>query len=141
DSTGVDVSGFGGHAGQMNPHRLVSWDEPACDEMRLGRRRAELPVSENRPLLDGREVDVAAYKEAIIAGFTRTYRLLCRHRDALLTEQLPRFAHDEIRAFARGTNVYGLLSYESYHPDLLRDALDRDRFFDRLWVEAAQGPH
>jgi len=141
DSVGVDVSGLGGHAGQMNPHRLVSWDESVGDDMQLGRRRAELPMSENRPLLDGREVDVAAYKEAIIAGFTRTYRLLCRHRDGLLTEHVPRFAHDEIRAFARPTNVYGLLSYESFHPDLLRDGLDRDRYFDRLWIEAAQRPH
>jgi type 2 lantibiotic biosynthesis protein LanM len=31
--------------------------------------------------------------------------------------------------------------YESFHPDLLRDALDRDRFFDRLWGEATHRPH
>ena len=29
---------------------------------------------------------------------------------------------------------------ESFHPDLLRDALDRDRFFDHLWVEATKRP-
>jgi type 2 lantibiotic biosynthesis protein LanM len=31
--------------------------------------------------------------------------------------------------------------YESFHPDLLRDALERDRFFDRLWSEVAQRPY
>jgi type 2 lantibiotic biosynthesis protein LanM len=40
----------------------------------------------------------------------------------------------------RSTNVYGLLWYESFHPDLLRDGLDRDRYFDRLWAEVARRP-
>jgi type 2 lantibiotic biosynthesis protein LanM len=141
ESLGVDMSGLGGQPGQMNPHRVVRWERPGTDEMRLVRQRVELPVSENRPRLGGHDVDVLEYKDAIVTGFTSMYRLLCRHKDRLLTEQLPRFAHDEVRTFARPTNVYGLLWYESFHPDLLRDALDRDRFFDRLWTEAAQRPY
>jgi lantibiotic modifying enzyme len=27
-----------------------------------------------------------------------------------------------------------------YHPEVLRDALDRDRFFDRLWIEVEYRP-
>lgn len=98
-------------------------------------------MSENRPRLGHQEVDVLDYRDAIVAGFTRMYRLLCRQRDALLTEQLPRFAHDEIRVIVRSTRIYGALLYESYHPDLLRDALDRDRFFDHLWAEVAHRPY
>ena len=141
DSIGVDTSGLGGQAGQMNPHRLLSWTGAGRDELRLGRERVELPPSENRPRLNGRDVDVLEYKDAVLAGFRRMYRLLCRHRSGLMTEQLPRFADDEIRVVVRSTNVYGLLWYESFHPDLLRDALERDRFFDRLWVEAARRPY
>ncbi|WP_367323296.1 type 2 lanthipeptide synthetase LanM family protein [Streptomyces sp. HUAS ZL42] len=140
DSIGVDMSGLGGQAGQMNPHRLVSWEKPGTDEMRVGRRRAELPESENRPRLGDQEVKVSEYKDAVLAGFTGMYRLLLENRAALLSEQVPRFAHDETRAVVRSTNVYGLLWYESFHPDLLRDALERDRFFDHLWVQAAQHP-
>jgi type 2 lantibiotic biosynthesis protein LanM len=33
------------------------------------------------------------------------------------------------------------LLQDSYHPDVLRDALDRDRFFDRLWVEVEHCPY
>ncbi|MFI2435684.1 type 2 lanthipeptide synthetase LanM family protein [Streptomyces sp. NPDC018957] len=139
-SIGVDMSGLGGQAGQMNPHRLVSWERAGTDEMRVGRRRAELPVSDNQPRLGDREVEVSEYKDAVLTGFTRMYRLLLENRAALLSQQLPRFAHDETRAVIRSTNVYGLLWYESFHPDLLRDALERDRFFDHLWTEAAQRP-
>jgi type 2 lantibiotic biosynthesis protein LanM len=141
DSLGVDMSGLGGQPGQMNPHRLVAWEDPGTDQMRLVRRRVELPVSENRPRLGDEDVDVLDYKESLFAGFTDTYRLLCKDGQALLTEQLPRFARDATRVLVRSTNVYGLLLYESYHPDLLRDALDRDRFFDRLWLDVAQRPY
>ena len=141
DSVGVDMSGFGGEAGQMNPHRMMGWEKQGTDEMRLVRRRVELPASDNRPRLLGEDVDVLDYQDDIVGGFTRTYRLLCRHRDALLSQQLPRFSDDRIRVVIRSTNVYGLLWYESFHPELLRDALDRERFFDRLWVEAAHRPY
>jgi class II lanthipeptide synthase len=140
DSIGVDMSGLGGQPGQMNPHRLVSWERPGTDEMRLVRRRAELPASENRPRLGDQYVEALDYRDAVLTGFTGMYRLLLRNRAALLAEQLPRFARDETRVVVRSTNVYGLLWYESFHPDLLRDALERDRFFDKLWVEAARRP-
>lgn len=141
NSVGVDMSGLGGHDGQMNPHQLVGWEKPGTDEMRLIRRTVVLPVSENRPRLHGREVDVLDYRDDVVTGFTRMYRLLSDHKDALLTERLPRFARDEIRVVVRSTNVYGLLWYESFHPDLLRDALEREQFLDRLWGEVAQHPY
>jgi type 2 lantibiotic biosynthesis protein LanM len=141
ESLGVDMSGLGGRPGQMNPHPIVSWDGAGSDEIRVSRERVELPVSDNLPRLNGSDVDVVQYRDAILAGFTTMYRLLARHRDDLLGEQLSRFAHDEVRVVVRSTNVYGLLLYESFHPDLLRDALDRDRFFDRLWREVARRPY
>jgi lantibiotic modifying enzyme len=84
---------------------------------------------------------VPEYKDEIVAGFTRMYRLLRERRDALLNEQLPRFAHDEIRVLVRSTRIYATLLFESFHPDLLRDALERDRFFDHLWGEVEQRPY
>ncbi len=36
--------------------------------------------------------------------------------------------------------TYRRLLRESYHPDMLRDALDRDRFLDLLWVEVEDDP-
>jgi type 2 lantibiotic biosynthesis protein LanM len=138
DSPGIDTSGLGGLPGQMNPHRLIGWDKPGTDEMRVIRRRTEMPDSENRPRLGDEDVDVLHYADAIVTGFTEMYQLLCEHKDALLAEQLSRFEDDEVRVLVRNTNVYALLLYEGFHPDLLRDALDRDRFLDRLWMEAAQ---
>lgn len=138
ESPGVDMSGLGGGPGQLLPHQLYRWADTGTDQMQLVRQRVEMPEGENRPRLNGQDVFVADYREAFVTGFTRMYRLLCAQREALLTEQLPRFAGDEIRVVVRSTRIYATLLFESFHPDLLRDALERERFFDRIWREVEQ---
>jgi lantibiotic modifying enzyme len=65
------------------------------------------------------------------------YRLLLAHQDELLAEDGPlaQFANDEIRVLLRSTSTYATFLQYSFHPDYLRDVLDRERLFDRLWVE------
>jgi type 2 lantibiotic biosynthesis protein LanM len=79
-------------------------------------------------------MDADTYRDRILGGFTRMYRLLYDHRDALLSDVLPRFAQDDIRFIARATDIYARLLYDSFRPELLRDALSREQYFDRLWV-------
>ena len=110
--------------------------------MALDRRRVPVKVSHNRPSLAGADVELADYTEAIVAGFTTVYRLLMEHRAQLLPPDglLARFADAELRVILRPTRVYGFLLDESFHPDLLRDALDRDLLFDRLWLAVHHNP-
>jgi type 2 lantibiotic biosynthesis protein LanM len=138
ESEGLDLSGLGGAPGQLTPFPIPVWEKEATDEMALGRQRVPRHGSDNRPSLAGAEVDLADYTEAIVAGFTTIYRLLLEHRAQLLPPDglLAQFADAELRVILRATRVYGLLLAESFHPDLLRDALDRDRLFDRLWLAA-----
>lgn len=142
ESEGVDLSGLGAPPGQLTPTSLPLWEELGTDAMHLIRKRLEMPGGQNRPTLNGAQIDVLDYSEAILTGFTTMYRLLLEQREALLSETGPlaRFADDEIRAILRPTRVYGLMLQESFHPDLLRSALDRDRFFDRLWVNIDSQP-
>jgi type 2 lantibiotic biosynthesis protein LanM len=142
DSPGVDISGLGGQPGQMWPYLASRWKGTETDQMRLVRERVEMPLAvAHRPRLGDYDVEVLDYRDAIIAGFTRMYRLLSEHRDALLTEQLPHFAHDEIRFIARPTQTYQKLLFKSFHHNLLRDALERERFFDHLWCEVERRPY
>ena len=142
-SDGIDMSGLGGEAGQLSPYRAVTWDKIATDEMHAVRKRIEMLGSLNRPSLDGAEIKAVHYVDEIVAGFNSIYELLIRCRDELLADDdfLSRFADDEVRAVLRPTRVYGMLLGESYHPDVLRDALDRDRLLDRLWVGIEQMPY
>jgi class II lanthipeptide synthase len=142
-SEGIDISGLGGEAGQLTPEGVPCWERMGTDEMRLVRKRVVLPGGQHRPTLNGTEVAVLHYTEAIAAGFTAVYQLLLEHREELLADHGPlaRFADDTVRVIVRPGRTYDLLLQDSYHPDLLRDALDHGRFFDRLWVEVEHCPH
>ncbi len=141
DAPGVNISGLGGEEGQMTPRPVPQWADGGTDQMRLVRERIELPAHINHPKLNGQQVDMLAYADNILAGFGNMYRLLIEHRHELLTELLPRFAQDEIRFIARPTDIYGRFIYDSFRPELLRDALERERHFDRLWVGIQWQPH
>jgi type 2 lantibiotic biosynthesis protein LanM len=110
--------------------------------MRLERNFVTLPEAQNRPALGGAVVDPARYVGRIIDGFAATYRLLLAHRDELVASSGPirSFADAPIRVVLRPTRQYALILSESYHPDVLRDALDRDLLLDRLWVAIPARP-
>ena len=142
-SDGIDLSGIGGASGQLTPYSVLMPEGEGTDRMKFVRKRMEMPDSNNRPNLNGAEVNAQDYVGAITEGFTSLYRLILKQRDELLAEggPLDAFAGDEVRAVLRPTRVYAMLLYESYHPSLLRDALDRDRLLDKLWVNIEQRPH
>ncbi len=132
---GVDLSGLGAHAGQLTPNALLVTAERGTDRMRFERRPVAVPTSDNRPRLEGEEISVLAYRDALADGFARMYGLLLEHRDALLAEDGPlaAFTGVPMRVLFRNTAVYGAVLFESYHPHALADGLERQRFFDHLW--------
>jgi type 2 lantibiotic biosynthesis protein LanM len=143
ESEGIDLSGLGAKEGQLTPHQLPYWESMGTDEMRLARKRMEMPLDRNLPTLDGIDVNLLDYTEEILHGFTNIYQLLLKYREDLLSKQGPiaAFAEDEVRVIIRPTRIYSLLLDESFHPDLLRDALERDRHFDLLWLQVQHQPY
>lgn len=143
ESEGIDMSGLGGEAGQLTPYSVPHLEAIGTDEMRFVRKQMPMLVSQNRPTLNDAQVNVLDYTEVIITGFTTIYQLLLQYRDELLSENGPLacFACDEVRVILRPTRTYSSLLSESFHPDFLRNALDRDRHFDRLWVGIEQQPY
>lgn len=141
-SSGIDMSAMGGAGGQQTPNRFPILVAAGTDEMRLERDFVRLPASQNRPTLGAATIDPAAFGGRVLVGFTRTYRLLLEHRAELLAADGPvhRFADDDIRIVLRPTRQYALILSESHHPDVLRDALERDRLIDRLWVAVPARP-
>jgi type 2 lantibiotic biosynthesis protein LanM len=131
----LDLSGIGAAEGQVWPHKVPRLDGIGTDELRFVRGFMKISGANHQPKINGFPVSPMAYSGAILEGFTRMYRILLEHRSNLLhkTGPLERFAEDEVRSVFRHTRFYALLLVESFHPDVLRNALDRDRLFDRLW--------
>ena len=136
---GVDMSGLGGEPGQLSPQRLPMVEDLGSDTMRVTRRQGLIEGSNNRPLLGEAQVDPSEFTEDLAQGFEETYALLASRRKEL-APHLSAFADVEVRYIARPTQRYGMLLQESYHPDFLRDGLERDKVLDHLWAEVAQMP-
>ncbi|GCF06930.1 hypothetical protein KDI_04940 [Dictyobacter arantiisoli] len=136
----IDISGLGGAAGQKTPMPVPRWAELGTDNMQIKLEQVEIQLGNHRPQLYGKEVDTLQYCPSIIKGFSAAYHLILKNRQILLNDVLPLFVNDEIRCLVRPTRFYTILLNNSYHPEILRDALERDRFFDRLWLDAAQEP-
>jgi type 2 lantibiotic biosynthesis protein LanM len=136
-----DLSGIGKGAGQLAASPMTVWTETGTDTMRLTRKQARIAGFQNRPTLAGVEVDTDAYREAVVQGFTEAYRLLAQHRDEILAPGglLDAFAEDEIRVVPRPSSLYLAILEESFHPGVLGDAMDRERLYDRLWLELEEG--
>jgi type 2 lantibiotic biosynthesis protein LanM len=143
ESKGVEMSGLGGEEGQLTPSRVQYLTGIGTDEMRVEHKQMPMLGSQNRPTLNSSPVNILDYIDSIMAGFTSMYQLLIQHRHELLSEKSPLayFCEDEVRFIPRFTEEYSLLLNESYHPNLLRNALDRDRFFDLLWLGIEHQPH
>jgi type 2 lantibiotic biosynthesis protein LanM len=139
---GIDISGISAADGQLSPDYFLQWENAGTDSMHFTRKRVRMRGGRNRPLLNAAEVDVLNHTDAVVRGFINTYELLLKHRDDLLASDGPlaRFTEDEVRVIIRPTRIYAKMLENSYHPDMLRDALDRERLFDRLWVGIEDNP-
>jgi type 2 lantibiotic biosynthesis protein LanM len=140
---GIDLSGLGGIAGQQIPFHVPVWEGIGTDEMRVSESRPQTVARENRPTLDGQSIDMLDYANEFVAGFSAMFRLLRAHRDELLADRGPldRFSEDETRVVLRATVTYVSLRQASYHPDVLRDAIDRDVLFGWLCLGVENQPH
>lgn len=145
DEQGVydaEVSGLAGGGGQLTPARMPTYVGAGTDEVRVVRDRRRMSETENRARLNGRPVNAARYTDILVAGFEDCYRIIAAHRDELLAPDglIERFRDDEVRFIPRPTITYARLQGESYHPDLLRDSLDREIFAEVISTGFADLP-
>jgi type 2 lantibiotic biosynthesis protein LanM len=138
----VENSGLIGCAGQKSTRPMPQWRDQGTDTMRLIREYVTLDGDQNRPTLAGQSVKVEDYIEAIESGFTHVYQRLLNHQETLLGTDSPlhQLRSAETRIILRPTQLYARLLWESFHPDLLEDALDRDLWLDNLAVGIAKAP-
>lgn len=142
DSAALDVSAIGGGRAASSPIETADWADAGTDTMRLVRRSARFTESANRPRLKGIPADPSAYTDALCEGFRAGYTAISDHRDELLGERglLTEFAQDEVRVVPRPTWTYTTLLDESTHPDLMRDAAERQQVLSLLRTPALGTP-
>ncbi|MCE9667131.1 type 2 lantipeptide synthetase LanM family protein [Myxococcus stipitatus] len=139
---GIDLSGLGARPGQKTSQAFLVSAGRGTDQMRYERQPVEMARTQNLPTLQGADVAVLEHRDALAEGFSRMYALLRAHRAQLLAPEGPlaAFADVPMRVLFRNTAVYGTLYFESFHPHVLADAAERQRFLDQLWRSVVTVP-
>jgi type 2 lantibiotic biosynthesis protein LanM len=139
----INWSGLSAPANQWAPRDVLHVENIGTDSMQIVRKPQQFGATKHQPTLNNQAVDVLGYKQDLLLGFTSMYHLLAQKREMLLSVQGPlmRFVDDKVRVIIRPTLIYGTLLMESFHPSLMQSALDRDRFYDQLWVNVPDVPY
>ncbi|MFE3518930.1 type 2 lanthipeptide synthetase LanM family protein [Streptomyces sp. NPDC059166] len=134
DTTALDMSAVGGGRAAPSPLETASWAAAGTDTMRLVRAAGRFGESANAPTVDGVRADPFRFTDALCEGFRAGYTAVGDARGDLLGPKglLRLFAGDEIRFVPRPTFTYATLLHESTHPDLMRDAAERQQVFALL---------
>lgn len=135
EGKGIDISGMSAKE-QMLPISVLQVENEGTDEMRFVRKQKIMKVDGNNvPNLKGKNVDATRYVDSINEGFKKAAKILLVNRNDLLGDHglLGIFKDDEIRIVVRPTQYYANFVMESQHPDYMRNCVDRERLFDRIW--------
>jgi type 2 lantibiotic biosynthesis protein LanM len=132
---GTDYSGLTGPVASPAARNEPMWLDAGTDRMRMVRALAPpVGAAPNLPGFRGHRPDPRHYVDEIEAGFRECYEILRRNAHELIADggRLDAFASVETRFVARPTQTYAVLLFESFHPHVLSDSVDREGLLGRL---------
>ncbi|WP_062344418.1 type 2 lanthipeptide synthetase LanM family protein [Herbidospora yilanensis] len=122
DQAVQDVSALGGDPG-VHAYSGIVWEDRDTDLMRPVRGPRPFAGAANRPRLDGRPADPAAYVDDLVGGFRAAYDAIAEGRHDLDRLLFPRFGPMRVRLLLRPTRIYSELLWESALDDSGKRAL------------------
>lgn len=142
DGRAIDLSGLGRRPGQQTPMGVPVLADIGTDAMHVQLQRIPMELPDHRPVPADTELNLLDYADDLTTGYAEMYTLCRNRREDLLADSGPlaRFRGDQVRVVVRSTVVYTTLLATGFHPDVLRDGLERDRHFDFLWRRVAETP-
>lgn len=139
----VDISGLT-DVTQYNPEiATTSWDSEAKDNMSIVRKMIKFSPSNNTPKMLNENIDPFQYHDDIIEGFQEIGHFFFFHKQKLIDKRnglLQLFKNDTVRVLFRNTAEYDQLVSTSFHPNFLRNSLEREILFDYLWINVENYP-
>lgn len=130
----IDLSGIGNSREQVVPFKVGGWENISSDTMRFIRKEILVAKGKNLPFSPEDNSHPWQFKDAVISGFEQVYQYFLSKKDEWIqTDFFGIFDSKKVRFLTRATQTYHSVLEESFHPDVLRKALDRDKLFYRLW--------
>ncbi|HEX7066357.1 MAG TPA: type 2 lanthipeptide synthetase LanM [Bacillales bacterium] len=115
------------------------------DRMAVTYDQVPLKLKGHLPAWHGKTVNVDEYQDTFADGFQRMYEFIMQHQEALLADDSPlsAFQDQQVRFVFRATKVYDTVLQKSFHPDCLRDGVDRSLKLEvlaRVFLNEADQP-
>jgi type 2 lantibiotic biosynthesis protein LanM len=134
-----DISAIGASVNQQAPYKVTGVDNFGRDDVRITHIPGWIPSAHNSP---STKIPDSVRAERIVAGFSATYEFLRKNKHYLTCENeiISDLLVSRRRIIVRDTKRYGSLQTDEFHPDLLRDSLDRAWHWDSLWNEVLDRP-
>ncbi|WP_127532362.1 type 2 lanthipeptide synthetase LanM family protein [Paenibacillus kobensis] len=127
-----DISGIGGREEQISPFKISTVEGAYTDEMRFAKQFGIVSPGHNNPIgSDDESANIVDYLDSICRGFEAVYTFFMQHANET-KEKLTTFAQCEIRKILSSTMKYARLLHLSYHPDFMRNQLDRELLLNRV---------
>jgi type 2 lantibiotic biosynthesis protein LanM len=139
----LDMSGLAHVTPESHVIKGLTPIDRGTDAMRFIVTTLESKPGKNVPTMSGRVATFKKYSHEILRGFLDMYDLLLDLKEELLESEGPLrpFPAEQARAILRRSQEYSAVLEAVSHPDMLRDALERDFVFDRLWRISKNYPY
>ena len=128
----LEVGGLGAEKEQVAPFKSVVVKDYDTDEVKLDMQYGIIKPKINNPSLNGRKVSSEQFVEEIKKGFITVYQWIINNKKLYSSEIQSLFSGCLCRIIFKSTNIYSQLLNTSYHPDLLRNFIDRKIYLHRL---------
>lgn len=141
---GLDLGGFSrvGAEGALSPFPVLWREVSEKGEIRLVHKRVPWKTeATNLPAVVTDDQLQLRFADEIINGFRQSLTLIAKYRSDLLASPFWKsLCGQRHRHVLWSTVNYSKLLINSYHPNVLRNAIDRDFIFDALWERQRMEP-
>lgn len=130
----LEIGGLCGETDQEAPFKSIFIKDYDTDEICIENGYGIMEPKMNNPIINGKRVSSDKFVKEIKIGFENVYRWILNNKNVYADKIKELFGDCICRIIFRPTNAYCQLINTSYHPDLLRNRIDRDVYLHRIAV-------
>ncbi|WP_192800168.1 type 2 lanthipeptide synthetase LanM family protein [Priestia endophytica] len=129
-----DLSGISNVKDQITPFKGKFIKNFKTDKIKIEKEHFVIEAGLNVPKIKGNFTSITDYLSDIEKGFKQAYMIILDNKEKVINK-FKDFSGVQIRKIFRDTMKYAKLLDLSYHPDFLRNQIDREMLLNRLWFE------
>ncbi|WAM33129.1 type 2 lanthipeptide synthetase LanM family protein [Caldicellulosiruptor morganii] len=127
-----EIGGLCAEDEQEAPFHSLFVNNYNTDEIKIEYDYAIIKPKSNNPIMKGKRIKSSEYVNEIINGFVNTYKWILKNKNKYIKKVREIFQNCKCRVIFKPTSIYAQLLATSYHPDLLRNSIDRKVFLHRI---------